>query len=213
MTREETVVGRRAFLAGGVAASLIPYPGLARAAAAQLSPTPRQTAGPFYPTTFPRDSDSDLVVVRGEAARAEGVVTHIVGRILGRDGRALAGASVEIWQCDARGRYLHPESDGYGPRDRAFQGFGRATADADGRYAFRTIKPVAYPGRTPHIHFGVRAGAQQLTTQMYVAGDPLNERDGLYRSLGRAREAVTVRLVEASGIEADALLGEFDIVL
>ncbi len=212
--RGEVMVERRALLGGALATCLsLPSSKLARAQPSGLAPTPRQTVGPFYPTTFPADVDSDLVVLRGASARAEGIVTHIAGRVLGRDGRPLAGAMVEIWQCDSRGRYLHPASDGNGPRDRGFQGFGRAATGPDGRYAFRTIRPVAYPGRTPHIHFAVVAGKLRMATQMYVAGDPLNERDGLYRSLGPARDAVTVRLDAANGIEPGALAGEFDIVL
>jgi len=210
-------LGRRRFLLGGVAsAGLLTLPGGASVEAADLVPTPRQSAGPFYPTAFPSDADNDLVVLRGAEAKAEGVVTHVMGRVLGRDGRPIPGATVEIWQCDARGRYLHPGDRGAAPRDGAFQGYGRAAAGADGGYRFRTIRPVAYPGRTPHIHFAVTApDRRELVTQMYVAGEPLNERDGLYRSIrdARGRAAVTVRLEEAGGIEAGALAGTFDIVL
>jgi protocatechuate 3,4-dioxygenase beta subunit len=160
--------------------------------------------------------DSDLVVLRGAEARAEGVVIHVMGRVLGVDGRPIPNATVEIWQCDARGRYLHPGDTGGRPRDSAFQGFGRAASGADGAYRFRTIRPVPYPGRTPHIHFAVTApGRRELVTQMYVAGEPLNERDGLYRSIRDPgqRAAVTVRLEDANGIEPGALAGSFDIVL
>ena len=179
-------------------------------------PTPRQTEGPFYPVKFPPDVDGDLVVLRGSAAKAEGVVAHVMGRVLGLDGRPVAGATVEIWQCDARGRYLHPGDTGRQPRDSAFQGFGRAVSGADGAYRFRTVRPVPYPGRTPHIHFAVAAsGRREFVTQMYVAGEPLNERDGLYRSIRdpRQRAVVTVRLDQANGVEAGALAGTFDIVL
>jgi protocatechuate 3,4-dioxygenase beta subunit len=181
-----------------------------------LVATPRQTAGPFYPTKLPPDIDNDLVVLRGSAARAEGIVTHVMGRVLGIDGRPIPNPTVEIWQCDARGRYLHPDDTGGRPRDSAFQGYGRAVSDADGAYRFRTIKPVPYPGRTPHIHFAVEApGRRELVTQMYVAGEPLNERDGLYRQIRdlRQRAAVTVRLEPANGIEAGAIAGRFDITL
>jgi protocatechuate 3,4-dioxygenase beta subunit len=209
-------LGRRRLLTGGLAAAgtLILPPGV-RAQAA-LVPTPPQTTGPFYPVTFPSDVDSDLVVLQGAEARAEGVVAHVMGRVLGIDGRPIPGATVEIWQCDARGRYLHPGDTGSRPRDSAFQGFGRAVSGEDGAYRFRTIRPVPYPGRTPHIHFAVAApGRRELVTQMYVAGEPLNERDGLYRSIRdpRQRAAVTVRLDEANGIEPGALAGSFDLVL
>ena len=210
-------LGRRRFIITGLATSgaLILPPGL-RAQGAGLVPTPAQTMGPFYPVTFPSDVDNDLVVLRGSEARAEGTVTHVMGRVLGLDGRPIPGATVEIWQCDARGRYLHPGDTGRQPRDSAFQGFGRAVSDPDGAYRFRTIRPVPYPGRTPHIHFAVTApGRRDLVTQMYVAGEPLNERDGLYRSIRdpRQRAAVTVQLDRANGIEPGALAGVFDLVL
>jgi protocatechuate 3,4-dioxygenase beta subunit len=210
-------LGRRRFLLAGVAATTagLILPGRSRAQTGQV-PTPRQTTGPFYPDRFPADADSDLVVLRGSEARAAGTVTHIAGRVLGLDGQPVAGARVEIWQCDANGRYIHSRDSGPRPRDAAFQGYGRALSGADGSYGFRTIRPVAYPGRTPHIHFAVTApGREPLVTQMYVAGEPLNERDGLYTSLRdpRQRAAVTVRLEPANGIEAGALAGVFDIVL
>ena len=210
-------MGRRRFLVGGFAAAgvLILPASMARSATGLVA-TPRQTAGPFYPTKFPSDIDNDLVVLRGDAARAEGIVTHVTGRVLGLDGKPIPNAVVEIWQCDARGRYLHPGDTGGRPRDSAFQGYGRAVSDANGMYRFRTIKPVPYPGRTPHIHFAVQApGRRELVTQMYVAGEPLNERDGLYQAIRdpRQRAAVTVPLEPANGIEAGALAGQFDIAL
>ena len=210
-------LGRRRFVAGSLvtAGSLI-LPGRPFAQGASLVPTPAQTAGPFYPVRFPADVDGDLVVLRGSEARARGVVTHVSGRVRGLDGAPIEGATVEIWQCDAGGRYLHPGDRGSRPRDSAFQGYGRAVSGSDGAYQFRTIRPVPYPGRTPHIHFAVAApGRRELVTQMYVAGEPLNERDGLYRSIRdpRQRAAVTVRLDPAGGIEPGALAGSFDLVL
>jgi protocatechuate 3,4-dioxygenase beta subunit len=144
------------------------------------------------------------------------VIGSFTGRVLGLDGRPVPNAVVEIWQCDARGRYLHPGDTGPRPRDTAFQGYGRSRVAEDGSYRFRTIRPVAYPGRTPHIHVAVEApGRRALVTQMYVAGESLNERDSLYRSIRdpRQRAAVTVRLGPANRIEAGALARLFDIVL
>ena len=210
-------MGRRRFLVGGLAAAAgggLVLPTGARSQGGLVA-TPRQTTGPFYPVKFPPDVDGDLVVLRGSAAKAEGIVTHVMGRVLGLDGRPVPDATVEIWQCDARGRYLHPDDTG-GPRDAAFQGYGRVVSGPDGAYRFRTIRPVPYPGRTPHIHFAVQApGRRELVTQMYVAGEALNERDGLYRSIRdpRQRVAVTVRLDPANGIEDGALAGTFDLVL
>ena len=208
-------LGRRRFLVGGLAAAgglIAPVHALGQGA---REPTPSATPGPYYPVTFPGDVDNDLVVVRGSEAKAGGVVTHIRGRVLDLAGKPLVNAQVEIWQCDINGFYLHPGSDGRGRRDSTFQGFGRTRTDANGAYSFRTIKPVAYSGRTPHIHFGVEAGKAELVTQMYLADEPLNARDGLYSRIRdpRARDAVTVRLDSANGIENGALAGTFDLVL
>lgn len=204
---------RRVLLAAGMigtAAAALPA-----AAAAALIPTPRQTPGPFYPNELPLDSDNDLVEVAGRAQPAAGQVTHIFGRVLDQSGRPLTGARVEIWQCDAFGHYHHPRDRG-GQADPNFQGYGRMAVDQEGAFRFRTIKPVAYPGRTPHIHFAVAgAGIERLTTQMYLAGEPLNQRDGI---LNRVRDPLAlarllVELRAEPGIEVGALVGRFDIVL
>ena len=138
----------------------------------------------------------------------------MLGRVLDPDGRPLSGARVEIWQCDAFGRYHHPLSGG--GADPNFQGFGAANADADGAWRFRTIRPVAYPGRAPHIHFAVfPPGGERFTTQMYVAGEPLNESDTLLSRVRdpQARARLIVPLTPAEELETGALLGRFDIVL
>ncbi len=171
------------------------------------APTPRMTEGPFYPTSFPRDTDGDLTRVEGRAAAAKGTVLDVSGRVLDRGGAPRAGARVEIWQCDAQGEYHHV---GGREGDPGFQGFGAVLTDADGRYAFRTIRPVPYPGRTPHIHFTVvEGGKRRLTSQMFVEGEPGNARDGLYRSLGRDAKLVTMKLEDAGPGSKAAL----DIVL
>lgn len=209
--------GRRAVLAGAAgAAGACALAGRAQTAA-PLLPTPRQTAGPFYPVDWSGDADADLVRVAGEAARAQGVVTHLRGRVLDARGAPVPGAVVEIWQCDAFGRYRHPR-DRQDGRDPGFQGRGRAVAGPDGSYAFRTIRPVPYPGRTPHIHAAILApdgGAPPLVTQFYLADEPLNARDGLFNSLRdpRQREAVLLRPEPADRIEPGALLAMRDVVL
>lgn len=209
-------IGRRTVLAGlALAGVQAAAPGLVRAES-KLFPTPRQTTGPFYPVDWTGDADNDLVRVIGEAAQARGEIIHVSGRILVVDGAPLAGARVEVWQCDANGVYHHPGDErGNRRADSAFQGRGRILADAGGRYAFRTIRPVAYPGRTPHIHFRVVGDEQRvLDTQMYVYGDPVTRGDRvLGRLSAREREAVTVRLAPADAIEPGAKAGAFDIVL
>lgn len=200
----------------GVGAALVLPPFSASAAGADLVVTPGQTEGPYFPTSLPADMDADLVRVKGQAAQAVGQVTHISGRVLDKRGEIVRGALVEIWQCDARGVYNHPGDPGLKRRDAAFQGYGRSEVDAAGRYAFRTIRPVAYAGRTPHIHFKVHApGVGRLTTQMYVAGEPQNARDFVLSGIRdrRARESVIVHLEAADSVEAGALAGTFEIVL
>ena len=137
--------------------------------------------------------------------------------MLDASGAPIPGAAIEIWQCDATGIYRHPRDTGwFRKRDGSFQGRGRDTADAKGGYSFRTIKPVAYPGRTPHIHFAITApGREALITQMYVAGEAQNERDGILNGIRdqRQRDSVIVALQPGDGLEPQALLGTFDIVL
>jgi len=214
------LVGRRALASAGLAAASTALLPAARPAAQPGAPspaTPRQTPGPFYPVDWSGDADADLVRVAGEAARAQGTVTHLRGRVLDARGEPIGGAVVEIWQCDAFGRYRHPRDRPEG-RDAAFQGRGRVAAGPDGAFAFRTIRPVPYPGRTPHIHVAVAVPGRReppLVTQLYVAGEPLNERDGLFNALRdpRQREAVLLRPEPADRIETGALLAGRDIVL
>lgn len=203
----------RRLLLTAAGASLLP---LGSAHAAGSLATPQQTEGPFYPTAFPVDTDNDLVQVRGQAARAMGTVLHLEGRVLDLNGKPVDGALVEIWQCDAHGIYDHPRQPGRERRDSAFQGYGRLLVKADGAYSFRTLKPVAYAGRSPHIHFKVATSSgRMLTSQFYVAGDPGNERDGVFRGIRdpRQRELVEMKLVPAPGKEAGALATTMDIVV
>ncbi len=163
--------------------------------------TPGGTEGPFYPLPSMRhdDDDSDLVRIVDSVERAGGEIVRLAGRVLDRDGRPLAGARVEIWQCDAKGVYLHRRDPNHEFRDRAFQGFGQSLTGADGSYAFRTIKPVPYPGRTPHIHVKVwYDGRERLTTQFYLPDHPHNARDWLYNRIpADRREQVTLRFAAA----------------
>ncbi len=185
------------------------------AASAKLVSTPRQTAGPFYPASLPLDSDNDLVQITGHENRAKGVVANVVGKVLDSEGQPLADSKVEIWQCDANGRYHHPDDSNNAPLDEDFQAYGSTRTDADGRYRFRTIKPVPYPGRTPHIHFRISTpGGDQLTTQMYIAGYAGNQKDGLFRRLGsQARQqAASAEFVNNPDDSAE-LVAHWNIVL
>jgi len=160
--------------------------------AARLLPTPEQMPGPFYPLEPPLDKDNDLTRVAGVAGVAEGRVTDLAGRVLDPDGRPIHGARVDIWQCDARGRYHHPHDAGPAP-DPRFQGFGQHQSDAQGRHRFRTIRPAPYPGRTPHIHMAVFVpGQPPFVTQLYVAGEARNDGDFLFRAIPAERRRLVM---------------------
>jgi protocatechuate 3,4-dioxygenase beta subunit len=184
--------------------------------AEELLRTPRQTEGPFYPDKFPLDTDNDLLIINDATTPAVGEVTYLGGRILDARGNPLRNALVEIWQVDNNGAYLHSGTNNRDKRDTNFQGYGRFLTGSTGEYSFRTIKPVKYPGRTPHIHFKVRRGDKELlTTQCYVKGESANERDGIYRSIRdpKARESITVDFAPLEGSRIGELVARFDIVL
>ena len=194
-------------------AALWTIPGL-YAEALQL--TPAQTEGPFYPKPLPLDTDNDLLVVNDGLPPAAGVVTYMSGRILDGRGDPVRNALVEIWQCDDHGVYLHPGSDNGSNRDKGFQGFGRFLTGSSGEYLFRTIRPVPYPGRTPHIHYKVKRGGRELlTTQCYIKGHPGNPKDGIWSSIQnpRIRDLVTVDFAPMAGARAGELAARFDVVL
>ena len=115
-----------------------------------------------------------------------------------------------------QGRLPAPRQRRGARRDGNFQGFGRFLTGTTGEYYFRTIKPVAYPGRTPHIHVKVRrAGAELLTTQCYIQGEPQNDRDGVLRGIrdAKARESVIVPFTPVPTSTAGELQARFDVVL
>ena len=205
---------RRLFLRNlSFAAALFTVPG---AFAEELVRTPRQTEGPFYPTQLPLDTDNDLIIVNDGLTPAVGDITHLNGRILDSSGKPIRNALVEIWQVDKHGAYLHSGSDNYGSRDKNFQGFGRFMTGSTGEYYFRTIKPVPYPGRTPHIHFAVKMkGHDKFTTQCYIKGDPGNEKDGIYKSIRdtKARDSVTIDFAPLKSSKVGELAARFDIVM
>jgi protocatechuate 3,4-dioxygenase beta subunit len=161
--------------------------------AASRRALPAMTEGPFYPSAAYRsrgvDWDADLTIVAGRAPEgqprpgAAGEHLDLHGPVIDVDGRVIDGAEVEIWQCDAFGSYRHPR--GAGERvDDGFQGFGMTRTDREGIYRFRTIRPVPYSGRTPHIHVKLRHPSfGEFVSQLFVAGDPGNASDGLYRRL------------------------------
>lgn len=185
---------RRKVLTTGVTAATVatvPLVWRPAGAARRLQPTPSQSEGPFYPVRLPMDQDGDLLR-NGNATYRQGQPAWVEGVVTDLDGKPLAGAHVDIWQCDHEGHYHHP-GDG-GRADPAFQGFGRVQLGREGEYRFRTIRPTRYGGRTPHIHVKVWLGRDELlTTQLYVEGEATNERDPLWRRLSAdERRALTV---------------------
>ncbi|MDO8544327.1 MAG: protocatechuate 3,4-dioxygenase [Opitutaceae bacterium] len=208
------VTDRRRFLIQlALGTAMFTVPG---AFAAELVRTPRQTEGPFYPDRLPLDTDNDLLVVNDGITPAVGAVTYLSGRVLDASGSPVRNALVEIWQVDHHGVYLHSGSASHARRDTNFQGFGRFLTGASGEYLFRTIKPVPYPGRTPHIHFAVKLPRREkFTTQCYIEGEAQNERDGVLRRITdrRARASVIVPFAPLPGSRAGELAARFDIVL
>jgi protocatechuate 3,4-dioxygenase beta subunit len=219
MSLQTSQHSRRGFLnrAAISAAALAASGWLARGAfAEELVRTPRQTEGPFYLDHLPLDTDNDLLIINDAITPAVGEITHLWGRIRDARGESIAGALVEIWQVDNNGLYIHSRSGERETLDGNFQGFGRFLTGRGGEYYFRTIKPVPYTGRTPHIHFKVKLnGQEQLTTQCYIKGHPQNDRDGILRGIRdeRARESVIVDFAPIKGSKIGELAAKFDIVL
>ncbi len=206
-------LSRRSFVRNltlGAAALYVPG-----AFAEELFRTPAQTEGPFYPDKLPLDTDNDLLVVNDGITPAVGEITHLTGRVTDIKGNPLRNATVEIWQVCGKGVYLHTGDKREG-RDQNFQGYGRFLTDSKGRYYFRTIKPVPYPGRTPHIHVAVsQKGKRVLTTQCYIKGEPLNEKDGIARSLKtpQERDALIIPFTPLKDSKIGELAAKFDLVL
>jgi protocatechuate 3,4-dioxygenase beta subunit len=206
--------GRRDFLRQfALGAAAFAAPG---AFAEALVRTPKQTEGPFYPDRLPLDTDNDLLVLNNSLTPAVGEVAWLSGRILDEHGDPVRNALVEIWQADANGVYIHSKSGNAARRDGNFQGFGRFLTGASGEYLFRTIKPVPYKPRTPHIHLAVRIkGRKELITQCYVKGQPMNAADMVYKAIKdpAQRESVTLAFDPLKGSKAGELAARWDVVL
>ena len=188
----------------------------AGAFAEQLTLTPAQTEGPFYPDHLPLDTDNDLLVINDAITPAVGDITWLSGKILNAAGEPIRNALVEIWQVDNNAVYIHSGSDNAGKHDKNFQGFGRFLTGSTGEYLFRTIKPVPYPNRTPHIHFAIKTkGPEKFTTQCYIKGHEQNEKDGVLRGLkdGPGKDSLMVDFAAIKASKASELAANFNIVL
>lgn len=180
-------------------------------------PTPDQILGPFYPVRHPEDADADLTHQAGKGA-ALGQIVYVMGRVLNLRGEPVAGAQLEVWQANAAGRYTHPSDPNPAPIDPNFDGYALIRTDAEGRYRFKTVKPGAYTvardwTRPPHIHFDVRGHLNRLVTQMYFAGEPLNDKDRLLQSSWAKDSLVAKMLPPTKDEEAEAQLAVWDVVL
>ncbi len=190
-----------------------------RAIAQQATmPTPDQILGPFYPVQKPVDGGTDLTHLSGKSGTAQGEVIYVMGRVLNLKGEPVRGAQLEVWQANARGRYVHPSDRNPAPLDPNFEGYANVVSDAEGRYRFKTIKPGAYPVgggwiRPPHIHFDVRGHVNRLVTQMYFAGETLNDKDPLLQASWAKDSLIAKVLSPSAQEEADARLVVWDIVL
>lgn len=214
MSSAQFVTPRRLFL-GALAYGAATYAS-STSFAEELFRTPPQTEGPFYPDKLPLDTDNDLLIINDGITAAVGEVTHLTGKVLDARGNPLRNAVVEIWQCDANGAYLHSGTSNREKRDGNFQGYGRFLTGSTGEYYFRTIKPVSYPGRTPHIHYKITQGMKHLlTTQLYIKDHPGNARDGVLRGVRdeKAYNALMADFAPLKGSKIGELTANWDVVL
>ena len=216
MNRSHASLDRRRFLGGTLALGFGAAAfGTARGAfAEELARTPRLTEGPFYPHKLPLDTDNDLLIINDSITQAVGDVTHLSGRILSASGEPMPNTTIEIWQCDSKGVYIAQGATGRG--DPNFQGFGCFVTGSTGEYRFRTIKPVPYAGRTPHIHVKVKKGGKELlTTQLFIYGYPQNKSDMVLGGIRDPfdRELVLVDFKPLADSKIGELSARFDIVV
>lgn len=179
--------------------------------------------------TGPRHLERRLAPMRGDLAgsgakRALGQLIHLRARVVDEDGAPVSGALVEVWHCNAAGKYIHPNDAHDAPADPNFYGAARLVAGDSGLVELRTIKPGAYPvpdtggwWRPPHIHFSVwgRVWLSRLVTQMFFPGEPLNETDYILNAVkdAAARNRSIARLMPPDKGPANALVYEYQIVV
>ena len=203
---------RRAFL-GAAAAAFLASKGLF---ADVLSSTPQLTEGPYYPDNLPLDRDNDLIVLGNNVTPAIGEITQVSGRLLTASGSPVRNATIEIWQADSHGIYICSRAPTHANQDKNFQGFGQFETGSTGEYRFRTIKPVPYDDRAPHIHVKVKQGGRELlTTQIFIDGHPMNAKDNVMRDLRNPidRELVAAAFLPIPKSRTGELAAKFDIVL
>lgn len=187
------------------------------AGAQKLVATSAQDLGPFYPIVHPADHDADLTRVKGRGGVAMGQPINVIGRLVDSHGNPIRDAQIELWQCNAAGRYDHP-GDTANPAglDPNFQGFARLATDRDGQFKFRSVKPKDYDTpigrRTPHIHFDIRGHRERLVTQMYFPNEPLNDIDFLLKN-AQPRESVIAESIDRLPGDPEATAFRWTVVL
>lgn len=183
-----------------------------------------EVTGPIFGRDELGALDNDLILNYAKDGEPIGERTIVHGRVLDENGRGIPGALVEVWQANAGGRYRHKNDTYLAPIDPNFGGCGRIITDEVGYYAFRTIKPGAYPFRNyvnswrpAHIHFSLfgTGFAQRLITQMYFEGDPLIGKDAILGTIAdpAARQRLVAPLDLNAAVPLDSLAYRFDIVL
>ena len=206
------LVTRRHLIVGAAAVASV-----SAAKSQTLVATSAQDLGPFYPIIRPPDHDADLTRLKGAAGTAIGQKIQVIGRVVDIHGNPVSNAQVDLWQCNAAGRYAHP-GDRANPAalDPNFQGFARLTTDRDGQFKFRSVKPKDYDTpigrRTPHIHFAIDGRSERLVTQMYFPNEPLNDVDFLLKNAA-PRESVIAEAIDRLSSDPDALAFRWTVVL
>ncbi len=206
------LVTRRHIMVGAAAVASV-----SAAKAQQLVATSSQDLGPFYPIIRPADHDADLTRLKGRDGTATGQPINVIGRVVDIHGKPIRNAQVELWQCNAAGRYDHP-GDRANPAtlDPNFQGFARMATGRDGQFKFRSIKPKDYDTpigrRTPHIHFSIDGHRERLVTQMYFPGEPLNDADFLLKNASPKQSVIAEAIDRLSG-DPQALAFRWTVVL
>jgi len=179
---------RRTFIKLGLASGAASgATGMFLSSAYANTPTPPEVEGPFYPVLAQKDKDLDLTRVAGKQGVANGKIIIIQGQILDTDDKPVEDATIDLWQANAAGRYMHPHDTNEAPLDPNFQGWAIVLSGKEGKFRLITIYPGSYPAsetwtRPPHIHFKVsRKEYIELTTQMYFPEHILNDADLLLK--------------------------------
>jgi protocatechuate 3,4-dioxygenase beta subunit len=186
-----------------------------------LTEGPAELSVPPFTRSILPTNDADLT--RQSSGEPIGERIVVSGRVIDEDGKPVRNSLVEVWQCNAAGRYFHAKDQHDAPLDPHFPGLGKMLTDDEGRYRFVTIKPAPYPWknhfnawRPAHIHFSLfgNAYAQRLITQMYFPGDPLIPLDPIHNSVPREARSRMVSAFDLDlTIEGIALGYRWDIVL